>query len=118
MLIEETALRIKLKERISNKYEDIIRADMTEANNHKSALLTRKRNKDPVINSRATSSYTPFIEQYKVLDQQYCGSLGTAGKFTLIAGKGVILAHLSSGKVIRLRNVLYVPSLKQILLLT
>jgi hypothetical protein len=117
ILIKETTLWIKLKERISNKYKDMIRADMTEANNHKSALLVRKRNKDPVIDSRAISSYTPFIEQYKVLDQQYYGSLGTTGKFTLIIGKGVILACLSSGKVMRLRNVLYIPSLKQILLL-
>ena len=68
ILIKETALQIKLKERISNKYEDIIKADITKANNHKSMLLARKRNKDPVINSRAISSYTPFIEQYKVLD--------------------------------------------------
>jgi hypothetical protein len=44
--------------------------------------------------------------------------LGTVGKSTPIAGKGVILARLSSGKIMRLRNVLYVPSLKQTLLLT
>jgi hypothetical protein len=114
--IKETALQIELKERISNKYEDMIGADMTEANNHESALLARKRNKDPVIDSRAMLSCTPFIEQYEVLDQQYCGSLGTTGKSTLIAGKGVILVCLSSGKVMRLRNILYMPSLKQILL--
>jgi hypothetical protein len=68
MLIEEIALQIELKERISNKYKDIIRADITEANNHKLVLLARKRNKDPVIDSRAMLSCTPFIKQYKVLD--------------------------------------------------
>jgi hypothetical protein len=68
MSIKKTTLQIKLKERISNKYEDMIGADMTEANNHKLALLARKRNKDLVIDSRVTLSYTPFIEQYEVLD--------------------------------------------------
>jgi hypothetical protein len=77
-----------------------------------------KGRRDPIINSGATAYYSPDIELFKSLDKRYAGTLGTAGKSTRITRKGVMRIPLSNRKVVRLSNVLYILTLKQMLLLT
>src|SRR5581483_3993731 len=71
----------RLSERISDRFESLIQSENT---------LRVKRRGDPVIDSGATSSCSPEIDLFESLDERYCGTLGTAGKSTRIAGKGVM----------------------------
>jgi hypothetical protein len=64
-----------------------------------------------VINSGATTHYSLEIRYFESLDQRYTGQLGMASKSTRIMGKGVLRKCLSSGQILRIDNVLYVPSM-------
>ena len=77
-----------------------------------------KGSNDLIINSRATSTCSSKINLFKSLDQRYRGSLGTAGKSIEIASRGIMRILLSSGKVARIWNTLYIPRMIQTLLLT
>jgi transposase InsO family protein len=108
ILSNESICRIELSEQISNKFESLI----------DEKVLRTRENTDPVIDGGATSHCSSDIEQFESLDTRYIGWLGTAGKATRIAGKGVMRISLSSGKILRLNNVLYVPGMTQTLLST
>ena len=116
VLSDERACRIELSERISNKYESLI-GDSENENESERTLRTREST-DPIIDGGATSHCSPEIELFESLDRRYTGQLATAGKATRIAGKGVMRIPLSSGKTLRLNNVLYVPGMTQTLLST
>jgi hypothetical protein len=73
---------------------------------------------DPIINSGATSTCSGQIELFESLDQRYGGSLGTAGKLIKIAGRGTMKIPLSSGCIAKVRNVLYVPRIRNTTLLS
>jgi transposase InsO family protein len=105
-----SAYRVELKERISDRYEDLI-----EENEE---AYRADENNDPIIDSGATSHCSSRIDLFESLDQRYGGSLGTAGKSITIAGRGTMRIPLSSGKVARIHNVLYVPKVRQTLLST
>jgi hypothetical protein len=95
---EETAYRIELNERISNVYEFLIESD--------EKALRGEEEPDLVIDSGATTHCSPEIRYFESLDQRYTGQLGTASKSTRIMGKGVLRKHLSSGKVLRIVNLI------------
>ena len=114
ILPDERACRIELNERISNKYEFMLR----DTENENGKALQARESTDPVIDGGATSHCSPEIELFESLDRRYTGRLGTAGKATRIAGKGVMRVPLSSSKILRLNNVLYVPGMTQTLLST
>jgi transposase InsO family protein len=103
---KEEAYRVEA--RISDKFEHLIDEEACRT----------KGGYDPVVDSGATSSCSPDIEFFETLDRRYSGRLGTAGKTTKIAGKGTMKILLSSGKILRIMDVLYVPSLSQTLLST
>jgi hypothetical protein len=107
---KETAYQIELNERISNKYEFLIEND--------EKALRSKEEPDLVIDSGATTHCSPEIRYFESLDQRYTGQLGMASKSTRIIGKGVLRKRLSSGQMLRIDNVLYVPGITQMLLLT
>jgi hypothetical protein len=73
---------------------------------------------DPIINSGVTSTCSGKIDLFESLDQRYGGSLGTASKSIKITGRGTMKILLSSGKIARIQNTLYVPKIRQTLLLT
>jgi len=75
-----------LSERISNKYESLIR----DSENESEKVLHVRESTDPIIDGGATSHCSPEIELFESLDRRYTGQLGTAGKATRIAGKGVM----------------------------
>ena len=105
----ENAYRVELKEQISDLFEYLL----GEADERAYRL---KGSDDPIIDSGATSTCSGKINLFESLDQRYRGSLGTAGKSIEIAGRGTMRIPLSSGKVARIRNALYVPRMTQTLL--
>jgi transposase InsO family protein len=104
---KEDACRVHLNERISDQFEHLL-----------DRAYRAKGSDDPIIDSGATSTCSGKIELFESLDQRYGGSLGTAGKSMKIAGRGPMRIPLSSGKVARISNALYVPGMKQTLLST
>jgi hypothetical protein len=55
---------------------------------------------------------------FESLDQRYGGSLGTPGKLIEIAGRGVIKIPLSSRTMAKVRNMLYMPKIRNTTLLS
>jgi hypothetical protein len=80
--------------------------------------LRSKEEPDLVIDSGATTHCSPEIRYFESLDQRYTGQLGMASKSMRIMGKGVLRKRLSGGQMLRIDNVLYVPGMTQMLLLT
>jgi hypothetical protein len=72
---------------------------------------------NPIINSGATSTCSRQIKLFKSLDQRYGGSLGTARKLNKIASRGIIKILLSSGCMAKVRNMLYMPRIRNTILL-
>jgi hypothetical protein len=99
-----------LNERISSEYECL-------SKNSEKALGSKEES-GPVIGSGATSHCSSEIEHYGSPDKRYTGGLSTASKSTRITGKGVMKIPLSSGRFMRLNNVLYVPGMAKTLLST
>ena len=112
LMEDENAFRIELNERISEEYETLITDERSDE------ALRGKSTENPVIDSGATSHCSSDIELFESLDRRYKGSLGTAGKSTTIAGKGVMRIPLGNETTVRLSNVLCVPAMTQTLLST
>jgi hypothetical protein len=108
----EESYRVELREEISNRFEYLL--DKTD----EKAYQLKGSGNDPIINSGATSTYSGQIKLFESLDQRYGGSLGTAGKSIEIAGRGIMKIPLSSGCTAKVRNVLYVPKIRNTTLLS
>jgi hypothetical protein len=107
----EESYRVELREEISNQFEYLL--DETD----EKAYQLKGSGNDPIIDSGATSTCSGQIKLFESLDQRYGGSLGMARKLIKIAGRGIMKIPLSSGCIAKVRNVLYVPRIRNTTLL-
>ena len=60
---EESVFRIELNERISSQYKSLI------GDKESKKAIRSNKIKDPVVDSSATTHYSPFIKYFELLDQ-------------------------------------------------